>query len=103
MGLLPASLFWKRCLLMPIYEAVSQHCACFLSSLGTATHVRPEAVAETSALTFTYLFAKSVRSLLWPLDVLQLLNHKYADAKLSYPGHSSHPRRGFCCICFDRC
>lgn len=30
MGLLPTSLFWKHCLLVPIHEAVSRHCACFI-------------------------------------------------------------------------
>lgn len=32
-GLLPASLFWKRCLLVPIHEVVSQCCVCFISCL----------------------------------------------------------------------
>lgn len=32
-GLLPASLFWKHCLLVPIHEVVSQCCVCFISCL----------------------------------------------------------------------
>ena len=43
-----------------IRGCVTALCPLHLLSLGTMIPVWPEAVAETSALTFIYLFAKSV-------------------------------------------
>lgn len=101
--LLPKSLFWKLPTCANLWGCVTALCLLHLLFLGIVIHVHPEPVAETSALTFISLFAKSVWSLLWPLDILQLLNHKYADAKLSYPEHRSSLRRWFCCVCCDSC